>query len=325
MFIKRFFAKTQGQHAAPGATEALSAQAPHFDSGKEKLRLNLVHILPVDAMHGLQGYRETIETIAWGLAQLGADVMTTVNALQANRVNIIFGAQVLREHELTNLPTDTIIYNLEQMGGLDLSGNRVACAIAQRFQIWDYSKSNLHSWERLNPTHPVIYVPIGWAPILKRIPKPAAQDIDVIIYGKPGPLRLSIFSELCQRGLRCLFVCGLYGQARDELIARSKLVLNINLYDHSRIFEIVRVSYLLANAKAVVADFDEKTNIEADLNSAVVFASHGKIVDTCIELLRNDALREEYEIRGRQSIEQRNIVPILITALTQSRLTTCDS
>lgn len=266
-------------------------------------------------MHGLQGYRELIETLAWGLEKLGIKVSLTENQLQAGCINIVFGAQILPVDTIMKLPAETIIYNLEQMGGLDLTQNPVAVAIAERLQIWDYSESNLDSWRKLYLAFPVKYVPVGWAPVLARIPKPDVQDIDVLIYGKSSTLRLEIFDRLCQRGLKCLFVCGLYGQARDELIARAKLVLNINLYAHSRIFEVVRVSYLLANAKAVVADIEEDTHMESDLRQAVALAPADKIVDTCVELVQDSARRNELEKCGRQIMECRHIVPVLESVL----------
>ena len=47
-------------------------------------------------------------------------------------------------------------------------------------------------------------------------------------------------------------MCRRFGAGlRDDLIARAKVVLNINKHQ-AKIFEIVRVSYLMANAKAVV-------------------------------------------------------------------------
>lgn len=311
MFIKHIINRKSDHPAKSDVTGITSSHARYPIVPGEIPSFNLVHILDTGAMHGLRGYRELIETIAWGLAHLGMNVSISENAFQMDRANIVFGAQVLPVEDLLKLPTNTIIYNLEQMGGLDLSGNPVARTIAEHFQIWDYSKNNVASWQKLSPFHPVIHVPVGWAPVLNRIPKPALQDIDVLIYGKPGSLRLRVFNDLCLRGLKCLFVCGLYGQARDELIARAKLILNINLYDHSRIFEMVRVSYLLANAKAVVADIQRDAMVEPELTDAVAFATPEKIVETCIDLLHNDALREALEKRGQQIIEQKSIVSIL--------------
>ena len=41
--------------------------------------------------------------------------------------------------------------------------------------------------------------------------------------------------------IKCLF--GVYGKERDDWISKSKLVLNMHMYD-SKIFEIIRVFYL---------------------------------------------------------------------------------
>ena len=96
----------------------------------------------------------------------------------------------------------------------------------------------------------------------------------MLMYGLSGERRLQTFHGLSQLGLSAVFVSGLYGAARDELISRAKVVLNINLYARMRILEIVRVSYLLANKKAVVADRDANTSVEDDvMRDAVRFAS----------------------------------------------------
>src|SRR5205085_2302189 len=142
------------------------------------------------------------------------------------------------------------------------------------------------------------------------------QDIEVLFYGFPGLARLTIFNELCRQGIRSLFVCGLYGKRRDDLIARSKLVLNINLYDRSRIFEVVRVSYLLANAKAVVADARSDTFVEADLMDALAFETPERVSARCVELLEDDKSRLRLAEHGREIIRKRDIRAILTRALS---------
>ena len=109
---------------------------------------------------------------------------------------------------------------------------------------------------------------------------------------------------------------GLYGAARDELISRAKVVLNINLYAQMRIFEIVRVSYLLANRKAVVADLDPKTSVEDDIRGAVRFASSLKeLMDLCAKLVSDDSERHALEERGFACMSRRDIKVILERAL----------
>ena len=86
-----------------------------------RLKLNISHIVPAPAdrslMHGLYGYKEVIETIRWGLIDIGCDVTVSDNTVLTESVNIILGAQMLTEDDLRRLPADTIIYNFEQMAG----------------------------------------------------------------------------------------------------------------------------------------------------------------------------------------------------------------
>jgi len=286
-------------------------------------KFNICHIVPAASdrslMHGLYGYKEVIETIRWGLIDIGYDVTVADNSLLSESVNIILGAQVLTEEELKRLPPSTIVYNFEQIGGVNLAELKPEFKfVAERFRVWEYSERNLAAWKEIGPAARVVHVPVGWAPILNRIEKRVPQDIDILFYGSPAQLRLDIFQRLCHYGMKCVFVCGLYGRVRDDLIGRAKLILNINRYDHALIFEIVRVSYLLANAKAVVADIQEQTFIESGLENAVAFAKPEHIHQTCISLLDNDQARCELENRGREFIEGRHISPILRSALEQS-------
>jgi len=282
-------------------------------------KFNIAHIVPDlgarAVTHGLHGYREVVETLRWGLADLGHDATITENSFAGDRVNIVIGAQVLADADLRRLPVETIIYNFEQIAKFSTDQLKPEIrTVGERFQIWEYSQANIATWNAVGTRHTVRHVPVGWAPILARINSDAPQDIDVLFYGLPGQLRLEIFYDLCRLGIKCVFVCGLYGAARDDLIARSKLVLNINLYQ-SRIFEIVRVSYLLANAKAVVADIQADTFVEPGIEGAVVFCEPSQVVAECKALLENDETRHELETRGRAIFEKRHISPILSRAL----------
>jgi hypothetical protein len=91
--------------------------------------------------HGLTGYREPIETLRWGLAELGHDVAVRTNAFAEDRTNIIFGIQMATPLLVEELPPDTIVYQLEQMAGLQVSRLKPAYhAVARRLRIWEYSE-----------------------------------------------------------------------------------------------------------------------------------------------------------------------------------------
>jgi len=283
------------------------------------MKFHVAHIVPVPGtrslMHGLLGYREVVETIAWGLGDLGHEVSVGANSFRDGCVNIVFGAQMLAPADLARLPPETIIYNFEQIGDTPLEQlNPTIRVVAQRFRIWDYSQSNLAGWAAAGAQHRAVHVPVGWAPVLSRIEKRRDQDIDVLFYGSPSAARLSILTELSNRGATCLFVCGMYGAERDELIARAKVVLNVNKHQ-AKIFEIVRVSYLMANAKAVVADSPPGLFVEPDIAAAIAFRRIEEVPAQCERLLDDVAEREQLETRAREAIEARHVTPILRTAL----------
>jgi hypothetical protein len=146
------------------------------------------------------------------------------------------------------------------------------------------------------------------------------QDIDVLFYGLPSPARTKVMSELSMAGVKTVFVSGIYGAMRDELISRAKLVLNINRQETKRVFEIVRVSYLLANGKAVVSDVYPESIIEPDVKEAVAFADLDHVAQRCIQLLNDDPARKRLEAKGPEVMRARDIRQILQTALLQSEI-----
>ncbi|MGD0462629.1 MAG: hypothetical protein ABSB74_09075 [Tepidisphaeraceae bacterium] len=280
------------------------------------MRFHIVHIVPNPRLHGLYGYSEVIDVLRWGLSELGHETSAAINSIGRGKTNIVLGGQMLGETEFRQFPADTVFYNLEQLA--EISPERlwpVWRNIAGQFRVWEYSQRNMEVWRQFQPKWSPTLVPVGWSPILRRIPKRENEDIDVLFYGLPSNARLVAFNSLCQAWVKCVFACGLYGKERDELIARAKIVLNINRYEQSRIFEVVRVSYLLANEKAVVSDVHPDSYIEPDLKEAVAFSPLEGILETCQNLLKNDAARRELRSRGKAAFERRDIREILRIAL----------
>jgi hypothetical protein len=261
--------------------------------------------------------REVVESIRWGLEALGHQVDVVENRIANASVNILFGFQLVKEVQMDLLPEDTIVYNLEQMAshGTDNFIPQYAMA-ARRLQVWDYNPEHLKIWEKWQPRRPPIHMPIAYAPTLTRIPKRRDEYIDVLFYGLASTHRVTTFMRLCEKWLHCVYACGLYGQQRDDLISHSKVVLNLNLYHKSRVFEIARVSYLLANAKAVVSDRHPNSVIEPDMLDALEFAQPEEVPDACLRLANDATARNELERRGQQIFQRRDIRTYLTKALS---------
>jgi hypothetical protein len=98
------------------------------------------------------------------------------------------------------------------------------------------------------------------------------------------------------------------------LIARAKLVLNLHFYQ-AKLFEIVRVSYLLANRTCVVSEAGLDTELETPFLGGVAFAGYGELAEACLRLLGNDAARERIAQRGFEQMRALSQIDMLKRAL----------
>ncbi len=155
-------------------------------------------------------------------------------------------------------------------------------------EVWDYSPANVEALKKYDIK--ARFVPIRYMPSMTTIIQPPGQNIDVLFYGSTNKRRLKILDELSEKGLNVRRVFGVYGRERDELIARSKIVLNLHYYENG-IFEIFRCAHLFANSKCVVSETGRDKELEALYAESAVFCETDQIVDTCLKYLRSDELR----------------------------------
>jgi hypothetical protein len=264
--------------------------------------------------HDISGgaFNEVAEALHHGLLALGHDSVLTNRLDLDERRTIVLGSNLLVQYALKP-PKNPIFYNLEQLGD-DLPWMTMPefVDLFRHYPNWDYSQANVEYLAAMGLPRPT-YVPIGYVPELTRI-TPAPEDIDVLFYGALNARRYAILRELHDRGLRVKWLPGVYGASRDAWIARSKIVLNLHYFE-AKIFAIVRVSYLLANRRAVVSEHSANRTLESDLASGIAFADYEELVDRCVELVGDDRARRELAERGYQAFAARDQADILDRAL----------
>ena len=258
-------------------------------------------------------FREVAEALHYALLALGHDSVVTNRLDLDERRTIVFGANHLIHYGL-EVPKNPIFYNLEQLGD-DSPWMAVPefIDLFRRYPTWDYSQANIEYLAARGLPRPT-YVPIGYVPELTRI-VPAPEDIDVLFYGVLSERRYAVLRDLHNRGFRVKWLSGVLGASRDAWIARSKIVLNIHYWE-AKIFEIARVSYLLANSRAVVSERGADPTLERGLESGVAFADYDELVDRCVELLGEERARRELAERGYQAFSARSQVDIVHRALS---------
>ncbi|MEY8017667.1 hypothetical protein [Mycobacterium servetii] len=277
-----------------------------------------VAIVSPPSHHDLSGgaFNEVAEAVHHALVALGHDSVLTNRLDFDDRRTIVLGGNLLVQYGL-ELPKNPIFYNLEQLGDdLPWMAMPEFVDLFRRYPAWDYSQANIERLAAMGLPRP-IYVPIGYVSELTRI-APAPEDIDVLFYGALNGRRYAVLRDLHDRGLRVKWLTGAYGARRDAWIARSKIVLNVHYWD-AKIFEITRVSYLLANRRAVVSERGADPTLERDLQSGVAFADYDGLVDRCVELVGDERARRELAERGYQAFSARDQAAIVDRALAEGR------
>lgn len=248
------------------------------------MKFNLCRIVPDNnfAIHA-NAFHEIEASIYFTLQKLGYEVSNSVNQFSDECRNIIFGFHNCPVDVVKHLtPKDSIIYNLEQVRP---ETNRV-CRKLLNFEVWDYSQRNIENLKNLGVKN-IKYVPIGFVPELSYFQRESVKDIDVLFFGSINERRAKILEELKQNSnLNLVIANQSYGEERDKLLSRSKMVLNLHNHD-TQILEMVRVSHLIQNRVPVLCERNEQTEVPDYLNDCLLTAPYEKLVETTLELVSN--------------------------------------
>jgi hypothetical protein len=256
---------------------------------------------------GFPAFQEVAETVYYGLLSLGHDCVITKRWLTDRRL-ILFGSFSIPLLGVMP-PPGTILYNLEQVFHGSQFVTPTTVSIFRQYPMLDYNRRNIERLVKMGVPAPR-YLPIGYVPELTRIPPAPEEDIDVLFYGSMDNRRRTVLDALRARGLRVEAPFGMFGRKRDALIARSKMVLN--MHGLSDTFEAVRVSYPLANRKAVVS---ERGDGHEEFLGAIAFADYDELVDRCEALAADDEARRQLSQRGFEIMSSRSESEYLKTAL----------
>lgn len=256
------------------------------------MHFSLVRISPPDAApaHGLD---DAILPLFYALRSLGYETEVLCNRSNPRSRNIVFGSCLAPRKTGRDLPPGSIIFNLEQITGGSKWVNRDYLAHLRDFSVWDYSPGNIAALEKLG-VRGAVHVPPGYVPEMTRISRDYPQDVDVLFYGLINERRHAVIKRLYDAGLKVLATQEAFGNVRDVLLARSRLLLNVHYYVPAKL-ELVRLGYAFANSKAVASEWRDDTEIPASLKGACAFFSYEDLLDGVRRLLADAESRKKQE------------------------------
>ena len=268
---------------------------------------NICIIKPPNYVHYL-AFKEIAELLHFSLLKLNIKSVITYNHFDTSpqKKNIIFGGHLLSYKSIESIPKKSIIFNTEQIQSNTKEWKDRIIKIANReTELWDYSDFNLGFIYNETKVKGKLFE-IGYQQELNRINLSKFPDIDVLFYGSVNERRKYIFDKLNEEKIKVKCLFGVYGDTRDKWIANSKIVLNMHMYD-SKIFEVIRVFYLMTNGVPVVTEYDKSTKFEANkLNylQGVQTASYEEIIKNLIFLVNDKKSRDELGSKGQSEIKR---------------------
>jgi hypothetical protein len=241
----------------------------------------VVIIVPAGYKHSLC-FTEVAFLLRNSLTANGISCDMTVNELAKNRINIILGFHLLDvvDHLLRH---KYIPYQLEQLSDAEgVFSEKIKSILSRGIAVWDYSLENIEFLKHRGI--PALHLPVGYHESLEQVVRKDQKDIDVLFYGSLGDRRQAILAKLEKTGsVRVKTLFGVYGKERDGYIGASKILLNIHYYS-AKIFEAVRVSYLLNNRCCVVS---EESSAYPYSGVNIPLAPYEALVEKCIDILKN--------------------------------------
>ena len=266
--------------------------------------INVCLIKPKNYIHYL-ALQELAELIHFSVLEIGLKSQITFNYCDNNpsTKNIVLGAHLLNDNLIEDIPENTIIFNTEQIESITENWKKKILNLARKNIIfWDYSQYNLDYLSKTINIKGKLFQ-IGYQKELNRINHNIVKNIDVLFYGSINTRREHIINKLKDRKINVKTLFGVYGKERDDLIARSKLILNMHMYD-SKIFEIVRVFYLLSNSIPVLTEVGSDTKFNNDFLDMICKSTYENIEKNIIYLLENDKKRIELGENGLNAIKK---------------------
>ena len=257
-------------------------------------------------------------SVAASLSDLGHECVMTVNEMLPDVINILIGS-IIFDEVLTSRtsPHPYIVYQLEilddVLGHLKNYPNYLSF-LSKALMVWDYSPKNF-SYLQAKGLKNLAYIPPGYHSVCEKFSRHDSQhDFDFLFIGSLSPRRELFLETLARRGHRVGAITqsnGAFGSKRDQLIANSKIIVNVHCFDNLDVLETVRISYLLTNHAVVISEVSDHDPYQG----AVGYAKYEELVNYCHALLASGKSLEKFSEDGYAAIKKIDMQSSLKSAL----------
>ncbi len=233
------------------------------------------------------------EIVAWLLTKLPLSVYS--NKLRSDSINVVVGWQFL--NPLKELPRQTIIYQLEQLGpGSECifsnpSKETIENIFKKASEIWDYSDANRRFYKKNKLKYRVVRP--GYCTFNDNFEVAFRPEYDIGFCGCPSKRRIKLLEDFDKAGYKVSIIEG-FGEERDQKIANCKAMVNIHYAQPSATLEKVRLSYLLNNGVFVLSETPNMLGDLEEYGNWVKFTDYNGLVELAQDWLHKDPIRRKF-------------------------------
>lgn len=167
---------------------------------------------------------------------------------------IVICAQIMKR-----LPQRYICYQMEQTINSRWLTEQYFTIMRNAYAVWDYSLVNISYFSQYPELKKKLYyVPLGITEesVIYSLPE-AQQDYDILFYGDANCDRRRKFLQELQKEFSVRVESNLFGEAMQDAIRKSKIVINIHYYEDA-LLETTRVAEILSLGGSIV--ISERSN-----------------------------------------------------------------
>jgi len=257
-------------------------------------------------------------SLSASLSDLGHDYSISINEMRPDAINILLGSIMFDELLISStLNYPYIIYQTEilddQLGHLKNYPNYLSF-MSRALSIWEYSPKNL-AYLKSKGFDNVEYVPPGYHSLCEKVTWRSSPHVfDFLFIGALSQRRAAFLAGLRKRGYAVGAITDAntaFGAKRDQVIADSKVILNVHCFEGLNTLETVRISYLLTNRAVVVSESSDHDPYQG----AVEYAEYDALTDRCIAVLTELPSLEERSKQGYLAIKNIDMTALLRQAL----------
>lgn len=206
-----------------------------------------------------------------------------VYKLEPNKEYIVFSAhdaaKELLEFQLRN-NTTYLIYQSENIESVFFKNNYYI-ELLKRNKVLQYSVYTATKSKELYNIDCAGYFQFQYKPLNLNL----KREIDIFFFGTMTQKRYNILKEIQNRFPKLIIeiVCDAFGPVLDNLLNRSKYVLNISAYNNS-VLETHRINKCLSCGCEVISNYSVDTKMNEKYNPHIFFC--GKTISDYIEKIK---------------------------------------